>query len=86
MSIFALCKKCLSSILLRDLEGFDLIIFENLDKSLEHASAPSFLICPCPWFTPCSLLDYFCWKSLLLEESIKRYSKSVFWINSAINL
>ena len=28
MSIFVLCKK--------DLEGFDLIIFENLDKSLEY--------------------------------------------------
>ena len=29
-------KKCLSSILLDDLRGFDLIIFENLDKSLEY--------------------------------------------------
>ena len=35
---------------------------------------------------PWSLLDCFCWKSSLLEESIKRYSKSVFWINRVINL
>ena len=33
---FVFFKKCLSSILPRDLEGFDLIIFENLDKSLEY--------------------------------------------------
>ena len=31
----AFVKKYLSSIPLGDLEGFDLIIFENLDKSLE---------------------------------------------------
>ena len=31
----AFVKKRLSSIPLGDLEGFDLIIFENLDKSLE---------------------------------------------------
>ena len=36
MRIFALCKKCLFSILLEDLDEFDLIIFENLDKSLEY--------------------------------------------------
>ena len=34
----------------------------------------------------CSLLDFFCWKALLLDESIKRYSKSVFWINRVIQL
>ena len=34
----------------------------------------------------CSLLDFFCWKSLLLEESIKHYSKRVFCINRVINL
>ena len=35
MSIFALCKKLSVLHTARDLEGFDLIIFENLDKSLE---------------------------------------------------
>ena len=36
MNIFALRKKCLSSILLRDLEGFNMIIFEKIDKFLEY--------------------------------------------------
>ena len=36
MSIFALCKKLSVLHTARDLEGFDLIIFENLDKSLEY--------------------------------------------------
>ena len=37
MSILALHKK-MSSTLLKDLEGFDMIIFEDLEKSLEYVS------------------------------------------------
>ena len=36
MSIFALCKKMSVLHATRDLEGFAMIIFENLDKSLEY--------------------------------------------------
>ena len=38
MSIFALCKKMSVLHTTRGLKGFDLNIFENLDKSLEDVS------------------------------------------------